>query len=347
MFCIFKKALVYNCCALILLTPLYGVDQSCAPQPVHQCQPQCSAIPPATAPAPAPPPPANNQNYCPPPTPQPQPAPSCQPQPVNHNNACNDPNHNQSAGHYNNNNQQGFGQRPNHGGRSMNRNGSGRKRPRANPYARSNGRGGYGENDYGAGGYGSSGYSGYGNSARRPGSSMARHSARGNPNYGINPQFDSMQDPGYKWADTCGFQCSMPDISACDKDSDDENNTGKKITKLNNSKKENNNNLFKEVNDKDFDDDVLDESENKPVVVYSYLETCPNCQKMKPILREIPADLSKRYKFVQIDGEKNRKFTQKYKVTAFPTFIIFNDEKEKKRTIGAMDGDAFYNWLRS
>jgi len=56
---------------------------------------------------------------------------------------------------------------------------------------------------------------------------------------------------------------------------------------------------------------------------------CGYCQKQKPILEE----LDKIWIGV-VDGDKNPELAQKYRITGFPSFIIFRDGKDIDRFSG-------------
>ncbi|MBY0551701.1 MAG: thioredoxin family protein [Candidatus Obscuribacterales bacterium] len=89
-----------------------------------------------------------------------------------------------------------------------------------------------------------------------------------------------------------------------------------------------------ETSDDTFDDDVL--KSNVPVLVDFSIQGCEPCRRMAPILDSLAGEYEGRLKIVKLDADLNSKVKERYNVTAFPTFILFNQGKQAARSTGAM-----------
>jgi thioredoxin 1 len=88
------------------------------------------------------------------------------------------------------------------------------------------------------------------------------------------------------------------------------------------------------VSDADFDKEVLQSSE--PVVVDFFAEWCGPCKAMAPALEQVATELKGKVKVVKIDVDQNPNITQKYRIQAMPTLMVFKDGKLAEQRVGAM-----------
>jgi thioredoxin 1 len=88
------------------------------------------------------------------------------------------------------------------------------------------------------------------------------------------------------------------------------------------------------VSDADFDKEVLQSSE--PVVVDFYAEWCGPCKAMAPALEQVAAELKGKVKVVKLDVDQNPGTTQKYRIQAMPTLMVFKDGKVAEQRVGAL-----------
>ncbi|MGE0630575.1 MAG: thioredoxin [Hyphomicrobiaceae bacterium] len=89
-----------------------------------------------------------------------------------------------------------------------------------------------------------------------------------------------------------------------------------------------------EVSDATFEEEVLKSS--KPVLVDFFAEWCGPCKAMAPALEQVAGELASTLKVVKIDVDQNPQITEKFKIQAMPTLIMFNGGKEVNRNIGAL-----------
>jgi len=89
-----------------------------------------------------------------------------------------------------------------------------------------------------------------------------------------------------------------------------------------------------EVTDATFDAEVL--KAKLPVLVDFHAVWCGPCKAMAPTLDAVAGEMAGKLKVVKIDVDQNPGITQKLKISAMPTLIMFKDGKEVNRQIGAL-----------
>ena len=88
------------------------------------------------------------------------------------------------------------------------------------------------------------------------------------------------------------------------------------------------------VSDANFDKEVLQSSE--PVVVDFFAEWCGPCKAMAPALEQVATELKGKVKVVKLDVDQNPGTTQKYRIQAMPTLMVFKNGKVAEQRVGAL-----------
>jgi len=88
------------------------------------------------------------------------------------------------------------------------------------------------------------------------------------------------------------------------------------------------------VTDSTFDAEVLKSKE--PVVVDFFAEWCGPCKAMAPALAQVATELEGKVKVVKIDVDQNPAITQRYKISAMPTLMIFKNGEVQAHHVGAL-----------
>jgi thioredoxin 1 len=100
------------------------------------------------------------------------------------------------------------------------------------------------------------------------------------------------------------------------------------------------------VSDANFEAEVLKSSE--PVLVDFFAEWCGPCKAMAPALEQIATEMKGKVKIVKIDVDQNPGVTQKFRIQAMPTLIMFNGGKEVNRNVGALVQKVkLESWIKS
>lgn len=100
------------------------------------------------------------------------------------------------------------------------------------------------------------------------------------------------------------------------------------------------------VTDASFEAEVIKSAE--PVVVDFFAEWCGPCKAMAPALEQVSQEMAGKVKVVKIDVDQNPEITQKYRIQAMPTLMIFKDGKIAAQQVGALvQKKKLEDWIKS
>ena len=88
------------------------------------------------------------------------------------------------------------------------------------------------------------------------------------------------------------------------------------------------------VTDKTFEAEVINSKE--PVVVDFFAEWCGPCKAMAPALDQVAKEMAGKVKVVKVDVDQCPEITQKYRIQAMPTLMVFKDGKVASTNVGAL-----------
>lgn len=71
--------------------------------------------------------------------------------------------------------------------------------------------------------------------------------------------------------------------------------------------------------------DSLISNKDKPVMTMFYMETCPHCEKMKPVFADLDKKYGDKVSFVRINAMEYLDITKRYGIVAAPGFKFFKD----------------------
>ncbi|MDV0445350.1 hypothetical protein MmiAt1_09250 [Methanimicrococcus sp. At1] len=71
--------------------------------------------------------------------------------------------------------------------------------------------------------------------------------------------------------------------------------------------------------------DELISNKEKPVMTMFYMETCPHCEKMKPVFADLDKKYGDKISFVRINAMDYLDITKRYGIVAAPGFKFFKD----------------------
>ena len=99
------------------------------------------------------------------------------------------------------------------------------------------------------------------------------------------------------------------------------------------------------VTDATFDSEVIKSAE--PVVVDFFAEWCGPCKAMAPALEQVAQEMAGKVKVVKIDVDQNPDTTQKYRIQAMPTLLLFKDGKLAATQVGALvQKSRLEDWIK-
>ena len=99
-----------------------------------------------------------------------------------------------------------------------------------------------------------------------------------------------------------------------------------------------------DVTDENFTERVM--ASELPVVVYFWADWCPPCKWMAPIIETVASENKETFLIAQLDTDRNRQTTIKYRIEAIPTFIVFRDGEITGRFIGGMQKAGLLHHIR-
>jgi len=73
--------------------------------------------------------------------------------------------------------------------------------------------------------------------------------------------------------------------------------------------------------------DAIISNQEKPVMTMFYMETCPHCQKMKPVYEDLEKKYGSKVSFVRINAMDYLDITKRYGIVAAPGFKFFKSGK--------------------
>ncbi|MCK4730729.1 MAG: thioredoxin [Candidatus Aenigmarchaeota archaeon] len=90
-----------------------------------------------------------------------------------------------------------------------------------------------------------------------------------------------------------------------------------------------------EVNDSNFEEIVIKQSEKIPVLVDFWAEWCPPCKRLTPILEKLAGEYNGRFILVKAKTDEAQAASQKYGIMSIPNVKLFKNGEVVDEFIGA------------
>jgi len=103
--------------------------------------------------------------------------------------------------------------------------------------------------------------------------------------------------------------------------------------------------FIKDVNADAFQQEVLQQSREVPVVVDFWAEWCQPCKILSPALERVTEEAEGAFELVKVDVDANQALAKQYGVQGIPTVIAFRDGEEVSRFTGALPESALVEWV--
>ncbi|MDD5528039.1 MAG: thioredoxin [Patescibacteria group bacterium] len=101
-----------------------------------------------------------------------------------------------------------------------------------------------------------------------------------------------------------------------------------------------------EVNDANFEKEVIEASKSKPVLVDFYATWCGVCKMMAPIFEEVAKETGDKVIFAKANAEETANATEKFEILSLPTFALFKDGKVEKSISGPQAKEMILDLLK-
>jgi thioredoxin 1 len=98
-----------------------------------------------------------------------------------------------------------------------------------------------------------------------------------------------------------------------------------------------------EVNSANFEQEVL--ASAGPVLVDFYTSNCAPCRMMAPVLNELSLERAGQLKIVKVDAVENPQLTVQFRISAMPTFMLFEQGQVRRQIVGARSKKVFTAWI--
>lgn len=100
-----------------------------------------------------------------------------------------------------------------------------------------------------------------------------------------------------------------------------------------------------EVNDSNFEKEVLEKSKEIPVVVDFWAGWCMPCLMLKPILKKIAKEYEGKFVLAKLNTDENPETSGKFKISSIPDVRIFKNGKVVNGFVGALPEETVKQWL--
>lgn len=94
-----------------------------------------------------------------------------------------------------------------------------------------------------------------------------------------------------------------------------------------------------------FQQDVIDRSYEKPVVVDFWAPWCGPCRILGPVLEQLAEEQSDRWTLVKINSDEEYELAQQYQVMSIPNVKMFHEGKVVAEFAGALPRQSIIKWL--
>ena len=104
--------------------------------------------------------------------------------------------------------------------------------------------------------------------------------------------------------------------------------------------------MTKHFNDSNFEQEVIETSKTKPVLVDFFAEWCGPCKMMAPTIDELANELADKAVIGKLNTEEAQATAGKYEVMSIPTLIIFKDGEAKETVVGMQPKEALLEIIK-
>jgi putative thioredoxin len=99
------------------------------------------------------------------------------------------------------------------------------------------------------------------------------------------------------------------------------------------------------INDNNFEKEVVEKSKQTPVVVDFWSQMCPPCLIIKPILEKLAKEYEGKFILAKANVDQARQKAQNYMVSSIPSVKMFKNGDIIDEFIGALPEEQIKGWL--
>ena len=90
------------------------------------------------------------------------------------------------------------------------------------------------------------------------------------------------------------------------------------------------------VTDNTFQQQVIEASKEKPVLVDFWATWCPPCKMLSPLVEQLAEEKAEQMSLATVDTDDNQDVSSRYGIMSIPTLILFKDGEPVKQLVGYM-----------
>ena len=102
-----------------------------------------------------------------------------------------------------------------------------------------------------------------------------------------------------------------------------------------------------DVNDSNFQNQVLEKSKELPVVVDFWAPWCPPCQILSPIMEKLSEEYKGKIEIVKSNVEESSKTANEFGIMSIPAVKLFKNGKVVDEFVGAKPEADIKSWIDS
>lgn len=102
-----------------------------------------------------------------------------------------------------------------------------------------------------------------------------------------------------------------------------------------------------DVNDLNFDKEVLEKSKELPVVVDFWAPWCAPCRMLKPLLEKLSTEFDGKFVLAKLNVEEHNQKASQFGVMSIPAVKMFKDGKIIDEFVGAVPEPYIRQWLEN
>ena len=100
-----------------------------------------------------------------------------------------------------------------------------------------------------------------------------------------------------------------------------------------------------DVNDSNFESEVVERSKSVPVLVDFWAGWCGPCQMLKPVLEKVEQDYGGKFVLAKLDVQSNQLVASEFGIMSIPAVKLFKGGQVVDEFIGARPESAVKEWL--
>ena len=104
---------------------------------------------------------------------------------------------------------------------------------------------------------------------------------------------------------------------------------------------------IEQIKDADFQQSVLESSNNQPVLVDFWAEWCGPCKALGPILENIASEFEGKVTVKKINIDENPESPANFGIRSIPTIIMFKNGTVADTKIGLSSEADLKNWINT